>query len=186
MSIKAIDVRRGMAVNWKDGLWVIIENEKVAKGNWRSYQVVTLKNIKTGQQLKERFRTDEQFDQAILDRRPMEYLYSAGTSHIVMDPDSFEQVPLPAELLGDQSVYLAPNIQLMVAMVDAKPVSVELPNTVQLKVTDTPPGVRSATATNQLKEALCEGGAKVRVPAFVENGTVIVVDTRTGEYLSRA
>jgi len=186
MGIKAIDVRRGMAVNWRDGIWVVVKNEKVAKGNWRSYQVVALKNIKTGQFLEERFRTDEQFDQAMLDRKPMEYLFTEGKNHIVMDPDSYEQIPIPSELVGEQSVFLTPNLRLEVALVDGKPVTVELPNTVELKIIDTPPAIKGATATNQVKEALCEGGARIKVPAFVESGTVVKVDTRTGEYLSRA
>ena len=186
MGIKAIDVRKGMAVSWREGIWAIIKNEKVAKGNWRSYQVVALKNIKSGQLLEERFRTDEQFEQAMLDRKPMEYLYAEGNNFIVMDPDSYEQVPIPAELLGEQSVYLTPNLRLEVALVDGKPVTADLPNTVELKIVDTPPAVRGATATNQLKEAVCEGGARIRVPAFVENGTVVKVDTRSGEYLGRA
>ena len=186
MGIKAIDVRRGMAVSWRDGIWVIIKNEKVAKGNWRSYQVVALKNIRTGQLLEERFRTDEQFDQAMLDRKPMEYLFTEGKNHIVMDPDSYEQIPIPSELVGEQSVFLTPNLRLEVALVDGKPVTVELPNTVELKIIDTPPAIKGATATNQVKEALCEGGARIKVPAFVESGTVVKVDTRTGDYLSRA
>jgi elongation factor P len=186
MGIKAIDLRRGMGVNFKEGIWVIMENEKVAKGNWRSYQVIQLKNIKTGQLLKERFRVDEQFEQAMLDRKPMEYIYSSGNVHVVMDPETYEQVELPAELIGDQAVYLVANILLQIARVDGKPVTVELPNTVTLKVIDTPPQVKGATATNQLKEALCEGGARIKVPPFVENGTLVKVDTRTGEYLGRA
>ena len=186
MSVKAIDLRRGMAVNHKDGIWVCITNEKVAKGNWRSYQVIELKNLQTGQLIKDRFRTDDAFDQAMLDRKPMEYLYSDASSHIVMDLDSYEQVPLPEELIGDQRVYLQPNIQLQVALVDGKPVTAELPNTVELKVEDTPPQVKGATATNQLKDAVCEGGARIRVPPFIENGEIVKVDTRTGEYLGRA
>jgi len=185
MAIKAIDLRRGMAVNFKDGIWVCVSNEKVAKGNWRSYQVIALKNIQTGQSISDRFRTDEAFEQAMLDRKSMEYLYSDGTGHILMDPDSFEQYTLPDELIGDQKVYLQANIHIDVAFVEGKPVTAELPNTVELTVVDTPPQIKGATATNQPKEAVCEGGAKVRVPPFVENGTVIKVDTRTGEYLSR-
>ena len=186
MAIKAIDLRRGMAVNYKSGIWVCVSNEKVAKGNWRSSQVVQLKNIKTGQLITERFRTAEEFEQAILDRKTMEYLYSDGTGHVVMDPDSYEQITIPAELVGDQSVYLVANIQLQVAFVDGQPVTVELPNTVELKVVDTPPQVKGATATNQVKEAVCQGGARIKVPAFVENETVVKVDTRTGEYIGRA
>ena len=122
----------------------------------------------------------------MLERKDMEYLYPEGNSYVVMDPDSYDQMNLPAELFGDNTVYLTPNIHLQVAFVEGKPISVELPNTVELVVTDTPPQVRSATATNQMKEAICEGGAKIRVPAFVEIGTKVKVDTRTGEYLSRA
>ena len=186
MSIKAIDLRRGIAVNLKDGLWVCVSNEKVAKGNWRSYQVIQLKNLKTGQLIEGRFRTDEGFEQAIMDRKPMEYLYSDASGHVFMDPDSFEQVSISADLIGDAKVYLQSNIQVMVCFVDGKAITAELPNTVDLTVVDTPPQVKSATATNQMKDALCEGGARVRVPAFVEVGIKIRVDTRTGEYLSRA
>src|SRR5512133_996112 len=105
MSIKAIDLRGGMAVNYNHGVRVVIENEKVAKGNWRSYQVVTLKNMKTGQQLKEeRFRVDELFEQAMLENKPMEYLYPEGKTYVFMDPTNYEQVSLPAELIGEMSV----------------------------------------------------------------------------------
>jgi elongation factor P len=186
MAIKAIDLRRGMAVSYKDGIWICVDNQKVAKGNWRSYQVIQLKNLTTGQLIEDRYRTDEGFEQAMLDRKPMEYLYSDNSGHVVMDPQSYEQVALPKELLGTDEVYLQPNIQLQVAFVDGRPVVVELPNTVELTVTDTPPGIKGATATNQMKEALCQGGARVKVPPFVEIGTKIKVDTRTGEYLSRA
>jgi elongation factor P len=184
--MKAIDLRRGMAVTFKDGIWVCVDNQKVAKGNWRSYQVIQLKNIRTGQLIQDRFRVDEPFEQAILDRKDMEYLYSDATSHVVMDADTFEQIHLPAELIGDQKVYLVPNIHLQVAFVDGKPVTVDLPNTVELTVVDAPPQVKGATATSQVKDAVCEGGARIRVPAFVENGTKVKVDTRSGEYISRA
>jgi elongation factor P len=184
--IKAIDLRRGMAVTHKDGIWVCVDNQKVAKGNWRSYQVIKLKNVKTGQLIEGRFRTDENFEQAILDRKPMEYHYSTGSAHVVMDTKTYEQVELPTELVGEDSVYLQPNISLQVAFVDGVAVTVELPFTVELKVVDTPPQVKSATVTNVMKEALCEGGARIKVPAFVENGMTVRVDTRTGEYLGKA
>jgi elongation factor P len=186
MSIKAIDIRRGQIVGYKDALWAIVKNEKVAKGNWRSYQVIQLKNVQSGQLIEERFRTDDQFEEVFFDRRPMEYLYSDGAHHVVMDPESFEQIELPAELIGDDAVYLAPNITLQVGFVEGRAITVELPNTVELTVTDTPPQVKGATATGQLKEAVCEGGARVKVPSFVENGTKVKVDTRSGEYLGRA
>jgi len=186
MAIKAIDLRRGLAVSFKDGIWVCIDNQKVAKGNWRSYQVIQLKNVKTGQLIEDRFRTDEQFEEAFLDRRQMEYLYSNPNTLVLMDPKSYEQVEIPVELIGDKTVFLAPNIVIEVAFVDGLPVTADLPNTVGLEVVETPPQLKGATATNQLKEAVCQGGARIRVPGFVEVGTVIKVDTRTGEYLGRA
>lgn len=185
MGIKAVDVRRGMAVQHKNGIWVIMDNQKVAKGNWRSYQVIQLKNLTTGQLIEDRFRTDEQFEQAMLDRKDMEYLYSEANSVVVMDPGSYEQVNIPMELIGDSKVFLVPNMVLQIAFVDGKPVTVELPNTVELTVVDTPPEVKGATATNQMKDAECEGGARVKVPPFVVIGTKIKVDTRNGEYLGR-
>ncbi len=186
MSIKANDLRRGMGVQFNGQVWVVFSSEHVAKGNKRSYMQVELKNAKTGQLIKERMRVGDQLEEAFFERKTMEYLYSDGSGHIVMDMETYEQVQMPAELIGDKAVYLAPNISVEVASVDGQPVSVELPNTVELVVCDTPPQVKGATATNQLKDAVCEGGAKVRVPPFVENGTKIKVDTRDGEYLGRA
>ena len=186
MSVRASDLRRGMGVMYKDAIWVVFSTEHVAKGNKRSYMQIELKNAQTGQLIKERFRVGDTLDPAIFDRKPMEYLYSDGDSHVAMDLDSYEQIRIPDELIGDQRVYLAANLRLEVAFVEGRPVAVELPNTVELKVVDTPPQVRSATATAQLKEAVCEGGARLRVPPFVENGEMVKVDTRSGEYLGRA
>ncbi len=186
MAIKASDLRKGMGVNFKDKVWVVHSAHHVAKGKGRSYMQIELKDARDGTIIRERFRTEDAFDQAIFDRKPMEYLYSDGGGHVVMDLESYEQITLAAELIGDGSVYLMPNIRVEVATVDGQVVSVELPNTVELTVTDVPPAVKGATATNQLKDALCEGGARVRVPPFVENGAVIKVDTRSGEYRGRA
>lgn len=186
MSIEAIDVRRGMALQYKGQLWVVVDNEKIAKGKGPSYQSVQLRNLLSGQLIRERFRPAESFELEHIDRREMEYLYSDATGHIVMDGETYEQVALPAELIGEKNVFLIPNIMVAVAFVQGRPITAELPNTVELTVTDTPPQVKGATATNQLKDAVCQGGARVKVPPFVENGTVIKVDTRTGEYLGRA
>ena len=186
MAIKANELRRGMAVNYKDGIWVCTENTKVAKGKGQSYQSISLKNVQTGQCLSERFRTTADFDQALVDRRRLPYSYSTQTDHVLMDPETYDEILLPLELIGDQAVYLIGEIILDVSFVDGKPLTAELPNTVELTITDTSPQVKGATATNQLKDAECEGGAKIRVPPFVENGTVVKVDTRTGEYLGRA
>jgi len=185
MAVKAIDLRRGIGVYYKDQLWVVHGSDHVAKGKGRSYMQIELKSVRDGTIIRDRFRTEETLEQAIFDRKPMEYLYSDGSSHVVMDMQSFEQLEIPDDLIGDARVYLMPNIQLEVAFVEGKIITVELPNTVVLKVVDVPPAVKGATATSQVKDAICEGGARVKVPPFVENGETIKVDTRTGEYLGR-
>jgi len=186
MAIKASELRRGQGVVYKDGVWVCVTNEKIAKGKGQSYQSISLKNIKTGQLIGERFRTTEQFEQAMVDRRKLEYLYSEGSSHVLMDGETFDQVSIPAGLVGDKSVYLTANLPVEVCFVEGQPVTADLPNTVELKIVSTPPQMKGATATNQLKDAACEGGAKIKVPAFIEEGAMVKVDTRSGEYLSKA
>jgi elongation factor P len=186
MAIKAIDLRKGMGVSYRDRVYVVHKQNHVPKGKGRSYMQIELKSVTDGTIIRERFRTEEQLDQVIFDRKPMEFLYTEGENHIVMDLDTFEQVEVPGDLIAEQSAYLTPNIQLEVSFVDGRAVSAELPNIVELTVVDVPPAVKGATATNQLKDAVCDGGARVRVPPFVENGTVVKVDTRTGEYLGRA
>ncbi|MGC9453724.1 MAG: elongation factor P [Phycisphaerae bacterium] len=186
MSIRAIHVKGGQAVRYKDGVWSVVSNEKVAKGKGQSYQSIQLRNIQTGQLISERFRTTEEFDEVFVDRREMEYLYADGDGYVLMDLESFEQVHVPSEMIGEKSVFLTPNIHVQVCIIEGRIIGVELPNTVVLTVTDTPPQIKGATATNQEKEALCDTGARVKVPPFIENGEQIQVDTRTGEYIGRA
>jgi elongation factor P len=173
-------------VEYKDGVWVCQENTKIAKGKGQSYQSISLKNISSGQLIEERFRTTEDFEPVHVDRKVMEYLYTDNQGIVVMDPESYEQVTIPMDLVADQAVYLKENIALEIAFIKGNPITLELPNTVELTVTDTPPQIKGATATNQYKDATCEGGAIIKVPPFIENGELIKVDTRTGEYIGRA
>jgi len=186
MSVKALHLRRGQGVQWEGQVWVVASANHVAKGKGQSYMQIELKNANTGQLIARRFRVDEQLDEAFFERKKMEYLYADGTNLVMMDPGTYDQIELPKELVGDKEVYLLPNMELEISFAEGQAVSVELPNTVELTVVDTPPQLKGATATNQLKDADCEGGAKIKVPPFVEIGTVIKVDTRTGEYLGRA
>ena len=186
MSVKASSLRRGQGVLWEGGVWVVFSASHVAKGNKASYMQIELRNVKTGQIIGRRFRVDENVEEAFFERKKMEYLYTQGQDMVLMDPTNYEQSEVPISMLGDKKMYLVSNMELELSFAQGECVGVELPNTVELKVIDTPPSLKGATATNQLKEALCEGGAKIRIPAFVENGTVIKVDTRTNEYLGRA
>ncbi|MEA3367786.1 MAG: elongation factor P [Planctomycetota bacterium] len=186
MAIKAIDVRSGQGVKWRDAVWIVQDNQKVAKGKGRSYQSIRLKNLKTGQVVEDRFRTEDAFEQAIIQRKAAQYLYSDTNGHTFMDMETFEELRVPDELIGGHRVYLTPSLEVAIGWMEGNPVTADLPFTVVLEVEDTPPQLKGATATNQLKDAVCKGGARVRVPPFVEKGERIKVDTRTGEYMERA
>ncbi|MDP6046330.1 MAG: elongation factor P [Phycisphaerae bacterium] len=184
MSVRAIDLRRGLGVKFKDSMWVVFEISHVVKGKGPSCMQAKLKDVKTGRMIEQRFNPNERLEEIFFDRKQMTYLYSDTSSHVVMDAD-YEQVEIPLDLIGDKSVYLQPDMAIEVTFIEGRATSAELPNTVELEVVDTTPQVKGATATNQNKDAVLEGGAKIKVPPFVENGTVVKVDIRTNEYLSR-
>ena len=186
MGIRSINLRKGMGVSWEGENCVVWSVDHVQKGKGPSCMQIELRSIASGRIFRNRFRPDEQLEEVFFDRKKMEYLYRDGSNLVVMDPESYDQVEVPVDLIGDRDVFLIENCQLDVAFIEGNAVQVELPNTVILTITDTPPQVKGATATNQLKDAVCDSGAKVRVPPFVENGEQINVDTRTGEYLGRA
>ena len=184
--IKAVDLRRGAAVKYKDDIWVVAEFQHVAKGNKRSLMQVKLKNLNTGTIVNERFRVSDSLEDVYVDKRQMEYSYSTAEAHFCMDSESYEQVPLGLDVIGDGIGYLISGTQLEIHFFDGKAVTAILPNTVDLKVTDAPPVVKGATATNQNKTAIMETGISVQVPPFIEIGEVVRVDTRSGEYVQRA
>ena len=186
MAIKAISLRKGMGVMYDGQICVIWSNEHVQKGKGPSCMQAELRVVSTGTILRNRFRPDESLEEVFFTRKKMEYLYRDGNNLVVMDPEDYEQVEIPCDLIGDQMVYLLENANIDVSLVEGKALLAEIDNTVVLTIEDTPPQVKGATATNQLKDAICVGGAKVKVPPFVENGEQINVDTRTGEYLGRA
>ncbi len=184
--LKAVDLRKGKTIVHDDELNVVHEISHVAKGNKRSYMQAKLKSIKNGAIKEVRFSVDDRVEVPFVESKEFEYLYRDGDSFVVMDSESYEQLPVPAETVGDASKWLKPNEKVSCQLYDGKMISFELPNVVDLAITETTPVVKGATATNQLKDAIVETGTKVRVPPFIEEGTVIRVDTRTGEYLERA
>jgi len=184
--IKAGDLRKGRTVTHNNELYIVHEAQHMSKGNWRSYMQVKLKNMKSGQILDVRFRMDDMLATPFLEQKEMEYLYQDGKNLVVMDTESYEQMTLDKEVLGDSIAFLKENERLTCQFHEGKVVTAELPNVVELTVKDTPPVVKGATATNQPKDALLETGARVKVPAFIEIGERVRVDTRTGEYVERA
>jgi len=183
--IKATDIRRGIAISHNGEAYVIVDFEHVAKGNKRSYMQVQMRNIKTGQLVSERFRSADSVEPVFMDRKEMEYLYSSGSEHVFMDTNDYNQISLGNDLVGDGMKFLKPNTPITILLCEGQMVSIELPNTVELEVTDTPPAIKGATATNQNKEATLETGLRIKVPPFITIGQVVRVDTRSGEYLER-
>ncbi len=185
MGIKAIDLRRGVAVEWNNKLYTVHDFAKVSKGNWRSFMQVKLRDTGTGNIIEQRFRVDDDLTQAFLDQKPMEYLYSDQDKHHFMNLEDFDQIELSGEVVGEAVKYLKPNTQVQITMYQGKPFSVELPNTVELTIAACPPSIKGATVSNVGKDATMETGLVINVPDFIEQGTLIKVDTRTGEYLGR-
>ncbi len=184
--MNSTDLRPGMAIKLDGNLFLITEYTHVTPGNLRAFVQVKIRNLKSGSIIEKRLRSGEDVEQVDLDRRGMEYLYQQGEKFVFMDSENYEQVELPAEFLGDFPLYILPNTPVVVLWCDGKPISIELPKTVILEITDTAPGIKGATATNQLKEATCETGLKTRVPPFISQGEKIIVSTDDGSYKSRA
>jgi elongation factor P len=141
--------------------------------------------MNSGSLIDKRFRSVDQIEVPYVETKEYEYLYSAGDEHVFMDIETYDQLHFSPEIIGTAMDYLLPNSRVMVKYINDKPVSIEIPDFVELAVTDTPPALAGATATNQYKEAKLETGLKVQVPPFVKPGERIRIDTRTGEYLER-
>jgi elongation factor P len=186
-SIEYSQVRKGMVIVGDDGqLYYVVDRDLNTPGNWRAILQLKLKNLKTGAVTMNRVRPEDKVEQAYLDKRPMQYLYQEGDEYVFMDLETYDQIHLHREWVGDQILYLKENDNAQVTFYDGKPLSLELPATVELKVVETEPSVKGATAAAQYKPAKLETGLKITVPPFIGVGEVLQVDTRTGEYLSRA
>ena len=184
--MRASEMRKGRTVKIDGKLYSIVDYHHVKLGKGGAVYQTKLKSLADGSIQNIRLRAEETVEEAFLDKRKYEYLYSTGSEHVLMDITDYEQISLDDEAFGDGAKYLKPNMRLQVSMYEGKPVVVELPNTVDLEVTDTAPEIKGATATNQYKPATLETGLVVQVPPFIKIGDVLRIDTRSGDYLTRA
>lgn len=175
-----------MAIQMDGQAWLVVSYEHVKPGKGPAYTQVKLKNVQTGGHMEKRLRSGEEVEQVNIDRRQMEYLYSEASGAVFMDHENYDQTTIGPDVLGDALSYLKPNTSVTGMVYKGNVISIELPPMVELEVTDTTPGIKGATATNQLKEATCETGLKTRVPPFITKGEVIKIATETGEYQGRA
>jgi elongation factor P len=183
--MRASEMRKGQTVKIDEKLYVIVDYQHVKLGKGGAVYQTKLKSLTDGSIQNVRLRAEETIEEAFLDKRTFEYIYSSGSEHVLMDTGTYEQITLDDDAFGDGPKYLKPNTQLQVSMYEGRPVVVTLPNTVDLEVIDTAPEIRGATATNQPKPATLESSLVVQVPSFVKVGDIIRVDTRTGDYVTR-
>ena len=186
MLLVATELRPGNIIVHNGQLHRVLTVTHITPGNWRGMVHAKMRNLKTGSQLEHRFRSEDRVDKASFDTHEMQYLYSDPSGHHFMNMESYEQISLSDEVLGDALGYLLPETVITVDFYEERPVALELPNTVVLQIVETEPVMKGATAAGGSKPAKLETGLTVAVPQFVESGTKIIVDTRTGEYVSRA
>jgi elongation factor P len=183
--IAATQIKRGMTIKLNGELYRVFSTMHITPGNWRGMVQTKLKSVKTGSIIENRFRSEDRVEQAYLETHEMEYLYTDGTDYYFMNTKTFEQIHLPLDLLEDSVPYLTPNIRIQVEFYEGKPIGIELPASVELKVISTEPALRGATVSNVNKPATLETGLVIQVPPFVNEGEVIRVDTSEGKYQER-
>lgn len=184
--IAATQLRVGMSILYNGEPYRVASVQHITPGNWRGMVQTKLKNLKTGSAIENRFRSEDKLEKAHLEQHEMEYLYNSGADYYFMNTENYEQLVLTSEELGDNVYYLIPNVKFVVDFYEGKAVGVEPPQVVELKIVDTAPNLKSATVTNTLKPATLETGLVVNVPAFINVGEKIRVDTTEGTYLERA
>lgn len=184
--IYASDFRKGNTFEINGEPYVVLDFQHVKPGKGAAFVRTKYKNILTGATREEAFNPNDKFPKAHIDTKQMQYLYSDGELFYFMDQESFDQVPLMADQVEDAMLYLRENDLATIKFYKGNAFLVEPPNFVTLKVVETEPGVKGDTATNVTKAATVETGAVIQVPIFIEEGEIIQIDTRTGEYLSRA
>jgi elongation factor P len=175
-----------MLIKFEGALCRILELHHITPGNKRGHVQCRMRDIRTNRLSDYKFRSEDDVERATLDEHQMQFLYRDGDLFNFMNTETFEQIHLSLEVLGDSALYLLPDAVINVEFYEAEPVGIHLPQLVDLKVTDTVPGIKGATASAQIKPATLETGLVVNVPSFISTGDVVRVNTETGEYQSRA
>ena len=184
--ISTNELKNGITIEVDGALYQVVEFLHVKPGKGAAFVRTKLKNVETGNSMEKTFRAGEKFPKATLEKKEMQYLYKADQDYIFMDNTTYDQITLTAEQIGDGIKYLKENMIIQTLECKGKLIGIDLPNFVELQVTDTPPGEKGNTAQGGTKPATLETGAVVQVPFFINNGEMIRIDTRTNSYLDRA
>jgi elongation factor P len=182
----ANDIRRGMAINYNGDVAVVLDTQHRTPGNLRAFVQASIRSIRTGKSSDVRFSSTEKIEVVPMMTRKMEFSYKDGEDFVFSDPESYETVTVTPEIVGDAKNYLVENAGVTMTFVEDKAVSIELPSSVILKVTDAPEGIRGDSANNVQKAITMETGIIVQAPLFIKTGEKLKIDTRTGKYMERA
>ena len=186
MAVSTNDLKNGMTLDLPEGLFSVVEFQHVKPGKGGGFVRTKLKNVRSGAVLERTYRADEKLEQAIIDKREMQYLYTEGSEYVFMDNTTYDQLQVDGAALGEATRYLKEGDSAILQLYNAEIVGVDLPAAVELKVAETEPGVQGDRVSGARKPATLQTGLVVQVPLFVNPGEMIKVDTRTGEYLTRA
>jgi elongation factor P len=186
MKVTAISLRGGNVVEHEGKLMVVVKNEINQPGKGASVSQITLRDVRSGNKMEIRFRTQEMVEQVRLDQTECTYLFGDDTGYTFMNKTDYEQITVPKEIVGDQAAFLQDGMEVEIETYEGKPLSVTLPDTVTLEIVEADPVVKGQTASSSYKPAILSNGAKVMVPPFIEAGTKIVVRTEDATYVERA
>ncbi len=184
--INGNEIRPGMVLDHNAGLWVVVKVDHVKPGKGGAFAQAELRNLRTASKLNERFRSADRVERVRLDQRLHQYLYAAGGTLVFMDLESFDQIEIPAGLLGKQQAFLQEGMEVMVEFHESEALDVTLPQRVVCTVVETEPIVKGQTAANSFKPAILDNGVRIMVPPFIDSDTNVAVNTETAEYMERA
>ena len=184
--INGNEIRRGNIIEHNGGLWVAVKTDHVKPGKGGAFAQVELKNIRNGSKLNERFRSADKVEKVRLEQKDQQFLYENDGMLVFMDNETYEQIELPADILGDARPFLQDGMTVQIEYYESEALSAALPEKVVCKITDTEPAIKGQTAANSFKPAVLENGVRIMIPPFVEQDTDVVVNTETFEYVERA
>ena len=179
-------IRAGQVIEHEGRRWTVLKQQIITPGKGGAFIQVEMRDIKTGNKTNERWRTQDTAERLNVDERDYTYLFSDGDQLTFMDTETFEQISLPKEMVGDQGIFLQENMPVTIDLIEGSPASIHLPQTVTMKIVEADPVVKGQTASSSYKPAVLENGARVMVPPHVESGTRIVVNVEDGSYVERA
>ena len=185
MKITAIEIKPGMIIEHKNDFWNVLKTQHVKPGKGGAFNQVELKSVIKGTKLNERFRSNETVEKAELNEKKFNFLYLDGDNCHFMDNETFEQVEIPKSIAGEQYKLLKENLEVVIAFMEEKPISLKLPNNIECIVESTDVAIKNQTASSSYKPAILDCGIKINVPPFIESGEKIIIDTRTLEYVKR-